>query len=164
MKKAIYLFLSITIVLTSLSACSSDSSSDNSNGGDNPSLIVGSWEYVKLSNYLNGEFMFDIPFEHDCPTKKDYLTFNADGSMMNYDHDASCDVTPIPGVYTISGNSLIVTEEGEDPLKAYEIITLNANTLIVIIPNPYIDEEEEEEEEEEDEIPSFTVRMELKRK
>ncbi len=160
MKKSIYLFLSITIALTSLSACSSDSSSDNGNGGDNPSLIVGSWEYVKLSTYVNGNFIYEIPFEHKCSTKKDYSTFNADKTMMNYDHDTSCNVTAVPGVYTLSGNFLTITEEGEEPLEDYEIITLNATTLIVIIPNPYIDEEEDEEEN----TPGLTVRMEFKRK
>lgn len=157
MKKTIYLFLSITIALTSLSACSSDSSSDN--GGDNPSLIVGSWENHKVSMYKDGNLIYEEPYENECETQKDYTVFNSTGIIKSYDYNYECILSISNGVYVINGNTITVTsEDNEGADGTYRIVTLNNTTFVVEIPNDEIEDENGEIDT------SLMMRMEFKKK
>lgn len=156
MKKIIYLFLSTAFAVATLTACSS-SSSDND--GNNPSLIVGSWESYKLSLYKDGNLIGEELYENNCDTNKDYVVFNANGTMKNYDYNYDCTLTTSDGEYSIDGNTItVIDEDNEGTDGPYQIITLNSTTFVVEIPNSDIEDENGEIDT------SLKMRMEFKRK
>lgn len=119
-KKLSKLFLILTVGL--LVACSSDdSSSSNSFETD----IIGTWELLSLTangvDLLQNEECFStLTFTSSTLVSTDYFD-NEDGNGCVVD-DISA-----PGTYSISGNMLTGTVDGET--ITFEIIQLNSTTL-----------------------------------
>lgn len=151
MKKTIYLFLSITIALASLSACSSSSSDndsgggggDNGGGGGITASIVGDWQGHKMSMHINGTQIYDVPYEHECATSKDHVMFKTDGTVKSYEYSETCHLFTEDGVYTLSGDTLTIQMEGEDDdmIETFKVLTLNNTKMVIEILNEFVDED-----------------------
>jgi len=119
-KKLTKIFLLLTIGF--LVSCSND---DSSNSNSNNEKILGTWELISFK--VND---FEFIDNNDC---YDTLTFTETTLVSNeywdYDDGNGCvlDYTSDPGTYSINGNTLIGTIEGET--VTFLILELNATTL-----------------------------------
>lgn len=119
-KKLTKMFLILTIGL--LVACSSD---DSSNSDSFETDIIGTWELTSLTTngielLQNDECSSTITFTASSVISTDYFD-NQDGNGCVIDYVSD------PGTYSITGNMLTGTVDGET--ITFEIIQLNATTL-----------------------------------
>lgn len=123
MRKTILMLFMFTASVMSFVSCSSDDSDSSSS-----SNIVGKWQHEKAGGILGGEEIL-LPYEHDCPTKKDYIEFLSNGTGRSYYYDQNCQLEEggEGGTWDKSGN--ILTLSGEDGTNEFEILTLNNTTL-----------------------------------
>lgn len=95
-----------------LSSCSNDDEAPNDTNS-----IVGRWEWYKTSDYV-GDTLVLMDYKHFEECGKDQIVFNADGTLIDiyYEkmNDTDCiEYKPVEN-YTISGKTIIITEDDGD--------------------------------------------------
>src|SRR5690606_30827503 len=97
---------------------------------DSPSCSNGRgrWQHEKEGGIGGGDER-RMPYEHDCPTKRDYSECLSNGSRRSYYYDPNCQLEEggEGGTWDKSGN--ILTLSDEDGTNEFEILTLNNTTL-----------------------------------
>ena len=122
MKKILVLFVSVfTLGLTS---CSSDDDSSSSSSSN----IEGKWEYYQEGVISGGTESLDT-WDHDCPTKKDYIELLNGGVANDMVYWDDCIDDVVTGTWSRSGNNLTVAL-GSESVSA-EIMILDSTTLKV---------------------------------
>tara|TARA_R110000850_G_scaffold150497_1_gene273245 strand:+ start:158351 stop:158794 length:444 start_codon:yes stop_codon:yes gene_type:complete len=106
-------------------------SKDDDNGGGNEEKIVGKWEFSKEGSIVGGTEVL-VDYENEAPEcGKDFIEFRADNtaSQVYYflDFNDECDSDEETATYSISGQNLNITANGESGIV--EILTLNNTTL-----------------------------------
>lgn len=134
----------VTVVLTSVVFTSCNSDDDSS---DAPS-IVGVW----LTTGSNTEEFTNNVSDGTSPNTINNdnfsrLTFNTDNTFIDYSSDSFVDssngqtiieTSTDPGTYTISGNSLFITYDGDTDIEEVEF-SLSTNILTTIFTEEYVD-------------------------
>lgn len=123
MKKLIYLFLSMSLMVATIS-CNKD---DEGAAGSND--IVGKWQFEKMGAMVEGQELL-FPYPHSCSSKKDYIEFLPNGVGRGYSYNENCELEEGEGIggWERDGNNLTIIDN-EGLRQIFEIIILNSNIL-----------------------------------
>ena len=102
-------------------------SSDDDNGNGNTSSIVGAWEFTKTGYSMDGTNEILVDYDNECPTMKDKIEFKSNGTFVSTYYDEDCVLEEYTESYTVDGNTIKVTDEGDT--DEGEIMILNNTTL-----------------------------------
>ncbi len=110
--------------------------------------IVGKWEVEK--GVLNGEVIYP---EFDCPTKKDYVEFFANGKIKSVTYNENCEEeidADVVTSWTLSGKTLTIEEKENNDiyLTIYTVKTLTAKSMVWVFEKEMKNGKEEPKEEE----------------
>lgn len=119
MKKILLLFVS-TLVLGITSCSKDDDSSSNS------SNLEGRWEYFQEGTIVGGTENLGS-WDHECPTKKDYIELLGGGVMKDMVYWTDCEDDIVTGTWSSDGTNFSASIGGES--TSGEILTLNSTTL-----------------------------------
>lgn len=135
MRNKIYFLAILLFSVSFLSSCSSD---DDNGSTNNTDLILGKWMFYQ-DGEIEGTSEYLEDWEHDCPTKKDYLEFTSGGDFFGVIYDTDCSFEGSTGTYEINGNLLKVTTQdyGVTYSETLTIETLNSTTLRVTSEEEY---------------------------
>jgi len=121
------MFASAALVVLSLNSCSSDD-----NGGVSKSKLVGKWEFSKQKFSAAGQAMgpeqdYD---DNEAGCSKDYLMFNADGTIVSGDYfNSDCDLDTTNGIWSLSGKDLTITD-GSD-VTVMKVSSVSSSKLVI---------------------------------
>lgn len=101
-----------------LVSCNNDDDSNNNS-------IVGEWEWVQTSEYVNGEFIL-VDYTHAEGCEKDYVIFGADQSLtlvyFENTEEVSClEYVDDESTYTVNGNTITINEVEDQYSVEYSI-------------------------------------------
>ena len=158
------LFLTLSLFLIVATSCSSDNN-------DNPTQVDGTWKLtawnVGESYDLNndGTASSNLLDEMDCYNNETIVFANNTATYMStsyadiyfeatgggstegtYTIECEQEIENSPAAYTVSGNTVTITETYEEDGQVYEeviVATLNGNTLSFVIPDGYYVEDDE---------------------
>ncbi|AWI26724.1 lipocalin-like domain-containing protein [Flavobacterium pallidum] len=113
--------LKIAVLVLSMAfvGCSSD---------DDEASIVGKWNFSKEGLAAQGQEVLS-DYTHATGCTKDNVEFKADGTITDTFYDDACAATVTNGTYTKSGNTVVVTMDGE--ATTYEVKQLSGSSLKV---------------------------------
>ncbi len=116
-------------LLLGLSSCNKDDEATPSNANS----IVGKWEWSKETNYNNGSAVL-VDYEHNEECGKDQLIFEANGTLRDVYYEkpnnTGCIDYDIAGSYSVSGNTLTITEDDGETYSANYSISNNQLTIV----------------------------------
>lgn len=126
MKKVIILGLSVLALGISLVSCDKDDDAVAA-----PVTVEGKWIFSKEGDIVDGqEVLIDYEGnEEGCA--KDFITINADGTMVQTDFYIleTCQSNDLNATWSKSESTISFLFEGEDVAEVYDIITLDGSTL-----------------------------------
>ena len=136
MRKLIYLFLTVLIV-----ACSGDGDQIASMQDNN---LIGKWEPVE-GNYIPEGTTIDsnvelYPINFPCEDSIGYLEFDDNSSGVNVSFDNNCVQENYFFVWSLTGDFLLFTDDINEIIEEYELISVTATSLILKGPREKIDD------------------------
>lgn len=133
MKKIIYLF---GIIFLMLQSCTSES---NDNNDSSSPQLVGKWEVFQVGTVPPGTVITGteplVNFQFACPTYKDYYLFGSQGSLKVATYNSNCAEGGGIGTYTKTDNIINVYQNNVLQVTM-EILSLTSTTLKVKYPSP----------------------------
>ena len=129
--KKLFLIVAAMFAAVSFSACSDDD--DNKDAS-----IVGTWQITLDEGWETFNSSTPRHWSEPYPSDGYYYTYTFDGKgscISNmYTNGREDEDSPIHYTYSISGNTLIMNEQSNDPIKyVYEIKKLTNSELILFI-------------------------------
>lgn len=109
--------ISMLALIVGLTACD-----DKDDPAESEGTLQGSW--VFQSSTFDG---VKEDYEHECPTKKDYLEFKAGGELKLVYYEGDCSEDVEAGTYTIADNK--VTLRSEDIGTETYTFKISGNTM-----------------------------------
>jgi len=126
MKKLLYLFSAVALMLTS---CSSDD--DANTNTINSQNLIGKW-YIKGGTINNGQFE---NYDHECASKRDFQEFFSNGEVTFNGYNTSCILSDTEtSLWVLNGTTLTISNTNFDPMiyeYEYFIESLTSNELIL---------------------------------
>lgn len=120
MKKNVFMSFAAMALLLGLSSCNKDDEATPSNANS----IVGKWEWSKETIYNDGNPIL-VDYEHTEECGRDYMVFEASGNLTEVYYEippnSDCDEIEWMASYTISGNTLTITDDSETYSANYSI-------------------------------------------
>lgn len=128
MKKLFLFGVLSCLVVAAFVSCSSD---DNKISIEK--LILGKWNFLKEEEYINGKLEEVYIFEELCAGKKDYLRFEANGTIMSVEYEEDCYEEVQTGRYEIKEGQLkfFIQDDGDVETVELKILKLTKESLIL---------------------------------
>ena len=109
-------------IVLGLSSCNKDDESTN----NNTNSIVGKWEWSKETDYDSGSAVL-VDYQHYEECGKDQLIFEVNGTLRDVYYEkpvnADCSDYDVSSSYSISGNTLTITEDDGETYSANFTVT-----------------------------------------